>query len=135
MNKKPTSPHIQIYRWNISSLTSIMHRMSGVVLYATMIVLCWYIVYYAYQVNYFENPQSHSCECWFTNIFKSFFYIILFALVSALYYHFFNGIRHLLWDIGKGFGINTAKKTGILVIILTILAAIITIVSGFLIRF
>ncbi len=135
MNNKPTSPHIQIYKWNISSLTSIMHRISGVVLYATVVVLCWYIVYYAYQVNYNEQSNYHNCECFITIFLKYFYYITLFALVSALYYHFFNGIRHLFWDIGKGFNIDCSKKTGYMVIILTILATILSMAIAIFLRY
>lgn len=132
MDKRPTSPHIQIYRWNISSLTSIMHRMSGIALYFAVVAICWYIVYYAYQINIdIEREQCNSCS----NGFLKFIFISAIVIItSALYYHFFNGIRHLFWDIGKGFDLDKAKSNGYIVISLAILATIATIVAAFYLR-
>ena len=132
MDKRPTSPHIQIYRWNISSLTSIMHRMSGIALYFAVVAICWYIVYYAYQINI--DVEHEQCDCWSKVLFKFVFLSAIFIITSALYYHFFNGIRHLFWDIGKGFEINRAKANGYLVIILTIIATIATLAAAFYLR-
>ncbi len=116
MNKKPTSPHIQIYRWNATSLTSIMHRASGIALYFSVIAICWYIVHYAYQINI--GIEEENCDCWSKGLLKCLFLSAVFILTGALYYHFFNGIRHLFWDIDKGFELKTAKTNSYLVIFL-----------------
>ncbi len=123
--KRPTSPHLQIYRWNISSLTSILHRFTGVVLYLSFLLLSWYITYYTYQLNI--GDSSETCDCPIQEVIR---YAVLTAVVGAvfaLYYHFCNGIRHLFWDIGFGFKKETAKTNGILVITAAILLTAVTV--------
>jgi succinate dehydrogenase / fumarate reductase cytochrome b subunit len=121
---KPTSPHIQIYRWNISSITSIMHRMTGVMLFFSIIIIAWFIVYYTYSTDSFSHEMS--CDCLMTNIINWLFYGAVLAITYSLYYHFCNGIRHLFWDIGKGFELKFAKLSGYLVIIISLILTIST---------
>ncbi len=123
--EKPTSPHLQIYRWNISSLTSIMHRLTGVMLYFSVVAISWYIVYYTYQINI--DATSESCDCLLKKIINSIFYLAIIGLTFALYYHFCNGIRHLFWDIGKGFENKIAKRNGVIVIFLSLLFTALTV--------
>jgi succinate dehydrogenase / fumarate reductase cytochrome b subunit len=128
MNKeKPTSPHLQIYRWSLSSITSITHRLTGVILYFSVILISWYITYYAYQIN-IMNP-SESCDCPFKKIFDIIFYLASIFVVFALYYHFCNGIRHLFWDIGKGFDKEAATRSAVLVIVISLLLTIVTVLT------
>ena len=112
---RPTSPHLQIYKWNVSSLTSIMHRLTGVVLYLSIVAIVWYIIYYTYQVNIAES--SEECDCPLKAILDNIFMLAAVGVTFSLYYHFCNGIRHLFWDIGKGFDIKIARRNGYLVII------------------
>lgn len=124
--QRPTSPHLQIYRWNISSLTSIMHRFTGVVLYTSVVAICWYIVYYTYQINIAQSGEE-ICDCPMQTILK---YVLLAAIVGitfSLYYHLCNGVRHLFWDIGKGFEKETARTNGFLVIVSSLILTIITV--------
>lgn len=127
-DNRPLSPHLQIYAWNISSLTSIAHRFSGILLYLSIVAVSWYVVLFTYNIDSGSAVASkESCDCWLTNLLG---YVACFAVVGiilALYYHFCNGIRHLIWDIGKGYEIKTARKTGILVILLAILLTAATI--------
>jgi succinate dehydrogenase / fumarate reductase cytochrome b subunit len=123
----PTSPHLQIYRWNISSISSIMHRLTGVALYFSILIIAWFIVYYTY--NFGSITEQESCECMITNILKTLFFGAIIAIVFSLYYHFCNGIRHLFWDIGKGFRLKTAKITGYLSIISATLLTVATIIT------
>jgi succinate dehydrogenase / fumarate reductase cytochrome b subunit len=116
--EKPTSPHLQIYRWNVSSITSIMHRLTGVMLYFSVILISWYIVYYTYQINIHE--ASEVCDCPLKKFINSIAYLAIIGLTFALYYHFCNGIRHLFWDIGKGFDKKIAKRNGLIVIALSL---------------
>ena len=125
--KNPTSPHLQIYRWNISSVTSIAHRLTGVVLYFSILAISWYVAYYTYQINISESADS--CDCPMKKIFNFVFACASVFVTFALYYHFCNGIRHLFWDLGKGFEKSTAKKTGIIVFISSISLTLITILS------
>ncbi len=126
LNKpKPTSPHLQIYRWNISSLTSIMHRFTGVALYIALIIIAWGVFYYTYNTN--QQSAAIHCDCFLT---KLIYIVFCGAIISAsfcLYYHFCNGIRHLFWDVGKGFKLKTAKNTGYLVILLALFLTILTV--------
>lgn len=121
----PTSPHIQIYKWSVTSLTSIMHRMTGIALYLSIIAICWFVTYYAYQID--GSQQSEQCDCLLKDILSYAFYGAIVALTFSLYYHFCNGVRHLFWDFGKGFEISTAKKTGLLSITCALVFTIATI--------
>ena len=114
-NSKPTSPHLQIYRWNISSLTSIMHRLTGVALYFSILAIAWFIVYYTYNIG--SISEKENCECASMLILNIIFYGAIIAITFSLYYHFCNGIRHLFWDIGKGFNVKTANRNAVIVIL------------------
>lgn len=124
-SQMPTSPHLQIYRWNVSSFTSILHRLTGVALYFSILLLSWYIIYYTYQINIADN--SESCDCPFNQILTYAFFATCTFVTFALYYHFCNGIRHLFWDIGVGFEKAKAHTNGILGIICAIILTILTI--------
>ncbi|MDX2083017.1 MAG: succinate dehydrogenase, cytochrome b556 subunit [Rickettsiales bacterium] len=123
--KRPTSPHIQIYSWNISSFTSILHRFTGIGLYLSVLAFSWFIVFYTYKTNVSEAAET--CNCPITQIINYGFWGAIIFITFALYYHLCNGIRHLFWDLGKGFEIATAKRNGILVIILSIILTILSI--------
>jgi succinate dehydrogenase / fumarate reductase cytochrome b subunit len=125
--KPPLSPHIQIYKPQISSFTSILHRLTGAFLYIGMIVICWAIVHYAYQIDVMSEGEA-ICDCAWEEVLKIFFYLVVIGWSFSLYYHLCNGIRHLFWDIGKGFDIVTAKRNGLLVIAISILMTIASVV-------
>ncbi len=121
---RPTSPHLQIYAWNISSLTSIFHRLTGVSLYFSIIAISWYVVFYTYQVD--GAQAAEQCDCPLRQALEYVFYAAIVAVVFALYYHFCNGIRHLAWDMGKGFQLRTARFTGYLVIFMALVLTALT---------
>jgi len=118
-DSRPTSPHLQIYAWNISSLTSILHRLTGVLLYFSIIAVSWYVVFYAYQVN--VDVASEQCDCPMQQALKYVFYAAIVGVVFALYYHLCNGIRHLFWDIGKGYDLRVARFTAFLAILMAVI--------------
>jgi succinate dehydrogenase / fumarate reductase, cytochrome b subunit len=130
---RPTSPHLQIYRWNISSISSIMHRFTGVLLYISIVTICWYIVYYTYQINIAESLET--CDCPMSLIFDKIFSLAAVTLTFCLYYHFTNGIRHLFWDIGKGFKKETATNNAILVIVTSLILTAATISAVLYLKF
>ncbi len=115
-DKRPLSPHIHIYKPQITSITSILHRITGFALYIGVVLLCILISSYVYQTNIMD--QQYKCDC---AILRSITYFIMFCWAFALYYHLCNGIRHLFWDIGKGFDIDVTKKTGFAVIFISLL--------------
>ena len=116
-SKNPLSPHLQIYRWHISSLLSIAHRISGVInLLALILIFFWLIVLSFGESNY---------EL-FLLIINSFFgKLILIGFTWSMSFHLLSGIRHLVWDLGYGFEIKTANISGIIVIISSLLLTII----------
>lgn len=124
---RPTSPHIQVYGWNICSLTSILHRVSGTVLYLSSLIVSWYIVLFTY--NYDKDGAVSLCECQWWNVFEYIAGGAMLAIILAISYHASNGVRHLFWDIGKGFKISTAKFTGYSVLIVAFLIAATTLTS------
>ncbi|MFT6332414.1 MAG: succinate dehydrogenase / fumarate reductase cytochrome b subunit [Lentimonas sp.] len=115
-SERPLSPHIQIYKPQIGSLTSILHRLTGIFLYLGVIVIAWAIVHYTYESEIVISGQSGqiACDCLVT---KYILKAVVIAWSFALYYHLCNGIRHLFWDIGKGFDKKTASRNGVLVLL------------------
>ena len=111
---RPTSPHLDIYRWNASSITSILHRATGVALYFSVLILAWYLTYYAYQVTIAESADT--CDCPMNAIFENIFSLAAITVVFSLYYHLCNGVRHLFWDIGKGFELKATRRNSYLVL-------------------
>jgi len=107
-SNNPLSPHLQIYRWHISSLLSITHRILGVInLFALILIFFWLVVLSSGESNY---------EL-FLLIINSFFgKFILIGFTWSMSFHLLSGIRHLVWDIGYGFEIKTANISGIIVI-------------------
>ena len=116
-SKNPLSPHLQIYRWQISSLLSITHRISGVInLLALILIFFWLIFLGSGESNY---------EL-FLLIINSFFgKFILIGFSWSMSFHLLSGIRHLAWDLGYGFEIKTANISGIIVIISSLALTII----------
>ena len=116
-SKNPLSPHLQIYRWHISSLLSITHRVSGVInLLALILIFFWLLILSFDESNYKL----------FLLIINSFFgKFILIGFTWSMCFHSLSGIRHLVWDLGYGFEIKTANISGIIVIISSLVLTII----------
>ncbi len=112
---RPLSPFITIFRWPITMATSIVHRVTGVALAGGMLVLTWWLVAAA------SGPETY--DSFVAQISTTFGQIVLFGFSWSLAYHSVNGIRHLAWDLGYGFAVPTADKTGILVFVLSLLLA------------
>jgi len=110
LNKKnPLSPHLQIYKWQISSLLSISHRIVGVINVLSIILICLWFMSLLLGSDSYENTQI------FLQSDLGKFIIIVFCWNFS--FHVLNEIRHLAWDMGFGFDLKIAKITGILVII------------------
>ena len=105
----PLTPHLQIYRWQISSLLSITHRIVGVINFIAISLICiWSVSLLLGQLNY-EITKI------FLQSFLGKFMII--CLCWTFSFHILNEIRHLCWDLGYGYDLKTSKITGIIVII------------------
>ena len=116
-SKNPLSPHLQIYRWHISSLISITHRISGVInLMALILIFIWLLALSFGESNY---------EL-FLFIINSFFgKFVLIGLTWSMSFHILSGIRHLFWDMGYGFEVTTANISGLIVIISSLVLTVI----------
>ncbi len=116
-SKNPLSPHLQIYRWHISSLISITQRISSVInLLAIILIFFWLLVLSFGESNY-------ELFLLISNSFIGKF--ILIGFTWSMSFHLLSGIRHLVWDLGYGFEIKTANISGIIVIIFSLTLTII----------
>lgn len=104
----PLSPHLQIYKWQITSVLSILHRITGVLLSVGTVLLTLWLLALSLGESYFN---------YFSWIFSTFLgRTVLIGFTWAVCFHMMNGIRHIVWDLGYGMKINTVKITGWLVI-------------------
>ena len=116
-SNNPLSPHLQIYRWHISSLLSITHRISGVINLMGLILIFFWLLFLSFGDNNYEL---------FLLIINSFFgKFILIGFTWSMSFHVLSGLRHLAWDMGYGFEIKTANISGIIVIISSLFLTII----------
>ena len=116
-SKNPLSPHLQIYRWQISSLISITHRVTGILNFLGLIFISVWISSAGISENLFE---------YFSVFMKSFIgRFILIGFTWSISYHLLSGIRHLFWDLGYGYEIKTANFSGILVILSSLILTIV----------
>ena len=105
---RPLSPHLQVYQPQITSVLSILHRITGVALTVGALLLVWWLAAAAAGPETFEIARVF-WGSWFGQM-------LLMSLTFALFYHLCNGVRHLAWDLGYGFDLGTATLTGWLVI-------------------
>ena len=116
-NKNPLSPHIQIYRWHISSLVSISHRITGIINITVITIICFWIASFLLGETNYEI-----IKIFLNSIFGKF---IIICLVWSFSFQILSEIRHLIMDLGYGFELQATKITGLIVIfgsfILTVL--------------
>ena len=110
---RPLSPHLQVYRPQLTSVMSIMHRASGAVLATGSLLVALWLVALAAGAAVF-NPVADAMQ-------HPFGQLVVFGYSLALVYHGLNGIRHLMWDLRIGLEIKQVYQSGYLVLGLTIL--------------
>ena len=121
-NNKPLSPHIQIYSWNISSLISISHRITGVLNILALTLICFWIA------SMLLGSTSYE---FIYNIFNSFFgKFLVIGITWSFSFQILSEIRHLFWDIGYGFELTTSKISGIIVIFGSFIVTILIYILG-----
>tara|TARA_B100001029_G_scaffold151906_1_gene134669 strand:- start:1081 stop:1470 length:390 start_codon:yes stop_codon:yes gene_type:complete len=121
-DKNPLSPHLQIYKWQISSLLSITHRIVGVINIFAITLICLWTTSLLLGENTYETINI---------ILNSFFgKFLIISLCWTFSYHILNEIRHLVWDFGYGFDLKIAKVTGILVFFFSFILTIIFYLVG-----
>ncbi len=108
-NNNPLSPHLQIYKWQISSLLSITHRIVGVINFFAIALICLWAVLIVFGQSNYSNIN--------VILNSSFGKFLVISLCWTFSFHILNELRHLFWDAGFGFDIKVAKITGILALI------------------
>jgi len=124
--QRPLSPHLQVYRPQITSVSSILHRVTGVALSVGTILLVWWLVAAASGASAFGTVQGFMAS--------PIGLLLLFGWTAALFYHFFAGIRHLVWDAGYGFDKPTYHTTGYAVFAATAAATVLVWIIGLALR-
>jgi succinate dehydrogenase / fumarate reductase cytochrome b subunit len=121
--ERPLSPHLQIYRPQITSVMSILHRITGVSLAVGTLLLVWWLVAAAAGPDAFATAQD-----FIGSILGRF---LLFGWSWALFYHLCNGIRHLAWDAGLGYDLKNVYITGWTVAVVSAVLTLVAWVVGY----
>ena len=107
--KNPLSPHLQIYRWHLSMILSIAHRIIGIVNSLAIILICLWTISLIFGEENYEIIKI---------LFQSLFGKLLIVSLSwSFSFHILSEVRHLIWDLGYGFDLKISKITGIITII------------------
>ena len=114
MHEQPLSPHLQVYKPQLTSMMSIMHRGTGVFLAVAAV----FVVYWVYALA--QGPESFGQAQQIVNSIWG--KLVLLGVVFCTFYHLANGIRHLMWDTGHGLELKPAYQTGWMVIVFSLAA-------------
>jgi succinate dehydrogenase / fumarate reductase cytochrome b subunit len=120
--RRPLSPHLQIYKPQITSGLSIFHRITGCALAAGTLLLVWWLVAAATSDSAFATVSA-VVHTWLGHL-------VLFGWTAALWFHFCAGLRHLAWDLGYGFELEEVHATGRIVLIATAVLTVLTWIIG-----
>jgi len=120
---RPLSPHIKIYKPQITSILSITHRLTGVALAFGALLLANWVISATYGAETFAQAQG-LLGSWFGRL-------VLFGMTLALFFHLGNGIRHLTWDMGKGFALPQLRASGIFVLAFTVVMTVVTWIAAY----
>ena len=110
---RPLSPHLQVYRWQMTSVLSILHRGTGLLLVLGAVIIGFWVITLALGHSIFDSYQA----CLGSLVGK----VLLVGWSFSLFYHWANGIRHLLWDVGWGYEIERVYMTGWIVISISVI--------------
>jgi len=114
---RPLSPHLTIYRWPVTMMTSITHRATGVGLSVGAVILAWWLVCVS---NGIDGGYATFMALAGTPVGE----LILFGVTWALVFHFFNGIRHLAWDLGYGFPKQISERNSVMILAFSVIGAL-----------
>lgn len=114
--ERPLSPHLQVYRWQITMTLSILHRITGVGLGLGTLLMTYWLIAAAAGPGWFADAQAF--------VGSIIGRIILFGFTVSLMLHLCNGVRHLFWDAGKGFDLKNARASSVAVLIGTIVLSV-----------
>ena len=122
-DNRPLSPHLQVYKPQLTSVMSIMHRATGIALAAGTLLLVYWLVAASLGEGTFNDVQAFIAS-WVGKL-------VLFGWSYALFYHLCNGIRHLFWDAGMGLDLEIAYRNGWFVVVASIFLTVIAWVWGY----
>jgi len=120
--RRPLSPHLQVYKWQLTSVMSLLHRATGIALSVGALYLVIWVVFAS------TSPRTYA-------MFQSFNISILGRIflggwLFCMFYHLCNGIRHLFWDMGYGFELKDAYRSGWIVVAVSLAATIVSWIVG-----
>jgi len=119
---RPLSPHLQIYRWQLTSVMSILHRATGIALSVGALYLAVWVMCAA------AGPRAYAVfQDFNTSILGR---VVLGGWLFSGFYHLCNGIRHLFWDAGYGFELKDAYRSGWIVVAVSLLATVLSWIVG-----
>jgi len=121
-NNNPLSPHLQIYKWHISSLLSITLRVVGVINFFALMVICFWAISLFFGENFYRS---------FEIVLNTFFgKFLIISLCWTFSFQILNEIRHLVWDAGFGFDLKVAKISGVITLIASFILTILFYLAG-----
>ena len=112
-NPRPLSPHLQVYKPQLTSMLSIIHRLTGAALAVGALAFAYWIFALAQGSDMYADFMTHATS-WYGQV-------MLFGWTFSFFYHFCNGIRHLFWDAGYGFELPAVYKSGWAVVIASLI--------------
>ena len=121
-NKRPLSPHIQIYRWHVSSLVSISHRITGIINIIAITLICLWV-----SLTFISENNHEMINLFLSSKIGKF---IILGLTWSFSFQILSEIRHLIMDLGYGFELKTSKITGLIVIIGSLILTVIFYIIG-----
>lgn len=120
--RRPLSPHLEVYSPQITSVLSIMNRVTGIAISVGTLLLVWWLAAAA------SGPAAFARVQGFIGSWIGLF--VLFGWTASLFYHFFAGLRHLAWDAGYGFSLEQTHKSGWAAVIASVVATVLVWVVG-----
>lgn len=117
---RPLSPHMTIYRPQLTSMTSIFVRLTGNALLVAALMIVWWFVAAAKGPEAFATADAF-LRCWFGDL-------VFFLSIWAVWYHMFGGIRHLIWDSGHMLDVGKSETAGLVMIVASVLMTIFTVI-------
>ena len=121
-NKRPLSPHIQIYRWHVSSLVSISHRITGIINIIAITLICLWV-----SLIFISENNHEMINLFLSSKIGKF---IILGLTWSFSFQMLSEIRHLIMDLGYGFELKTSKITGLLVMFGSLILTVIFYIIG-----
>ena len=121
-NNNPLSPHLQIYKWHISSLLSITHRVVGVINFFALMAICFWAISLFFGENFYRS---------FEIVLNTFFgKFLIISLCWTFSFQILNEIRHLIWDVGFGYDLKVSKISGVITLIGSFILTILFYLAG-----